>query len=246
MPPEPVLIDVRNLRFRYQSVAEFELYIEKFTCDGHSPIGVYGPGGSGKSTFGRLLAGILKPQDGTITVSLNRQTATSTALPVTYLPQLPEEIFLGLRVIPAIETILGSNHDPAGPDHFRQLLDEFKLDYRKLQERYGFELSGGELRKVALAFGFARSGAVLIFDEPTIALSPEDEAIFDRIVTQMALRKTLICISHDFELLHRHCGRMLVFKQGRILFDGPESALRNADAICHAVGLDLYFDMLMP
>ena len=160
-------------------------------------IGVVGKNGSGKSTFLRLLAGLEKPDDGSISVQRNMSIA--------YLPQTPvlrEDATIteaALQYLPA-----RPGEDAASAAYEAQTILT-QLGFTDLQQPVS-QLSGGQRMRVALAGVLCRDSDVLLLDEPTNHIDIEmAQWLEDRL---LKWRKTLIVVTHDRYLLERVFSRI--------------------------------------
>lgn len=160
-------------------------------------IGVVGKNGSGKSTFLKLLAGLEKPDDGSISVQRNMSVAY---LPQT--PQLREDATIteaALQYLPA-----RPGEDPASAAYEAQTILT-QLGFGDLQQPVS-QLSGGQRMRVALAGVLCRDSDVLLLDEPTNHIDLDmAQWLEDRL---LKWRKTLIVVTHDRYLLERAFNRI--------------------------------------
>ena len=190
-------------------------------------IGIIGLNGSGKTTFAKLINGLVKPTTGTVTVNgLDTVTDAKAALTTAgfifqnpaqqlIMPQVMEDIVFGLKAhgCDAAEAERGA----------LAALSRFGIE--ALGPRRVHELSGGELQLAAIASVSATAPAVLIFDEPVNQLDLKNRR---RVVEAIrALREDAIVISHDLPLIEDF-DRVLLFHEGRIVFDGlPAAAIAH-------------------
>jgi len=236
-----IRIIAKNLICRYENNNSFRLEIPDFDQTTDSPIGIYGLIGSGKSSLGQMIAGLIQPTDGEIRVSWEVEAEKSSPPKAVYLPQFPEKIFLGSRVSETVELIAQMN--PSIPDFttdVRELLNRFSVDYTTISERNGYELSGGELRRFALSLGIARQPDLLILDEPTIGLGKIGRAQLTEVVGEFSKSHALIVISHDFDLLAVLSKQFWIMEQGKIVFHGNFSELAADFLQREKVGLRLF------
>jgi energy-coupling factor transport system ATP-binding protein len=113
-------------------------------------------------------------------------------------------------------------------------MDCVHLDYEKYSGRSPFELSGGQMRRVAIAGVLAMKPSVLILDEPTAGLEPRGR---DRILSMLEElhardRVTIIMVSHSMEDMARLATRLIVIAEGKILADGtPREIFAQVDTL---------------
>lgn len=188
-------------------------------------IGVIGANGSGKSTFARLLNGLILPTTGQVAVDgldtrtkgreVRRQVGFVFQNPdnqIVY-PTVGEDLAFGLkgRGVAAADI----------PGKVERTLDRFGLN--GFGDRLVHELSGGERQMVALAGVMILEPAWLVLDEPTTLLDLRNtRRVMD---TVAALDQHVILVTHDLDLLAGF-DRVLVFDWGRLVTDaGPEEAI---------------------
>lgn len=110
-----------------------------------------------------------------------------------------------------------------------------------LLERSPFSLSGGQMRRVAIAGALAIDPDILILDEPTVGLDPKGkEELMNLLVElQKKTNKTVIMISHDMNIVAEYASRIIVLNHGNLVFDGNKNELFNDLALLEKYNLDL-------
>ena len=185
-------------------------------------IGVIGLNGSGKTTFARMINGLVKPSAGCVTVNGLDTVKDSTAVlsevgfifqnpqNQIILPIIREDIAFGLKnrglSKPAIEAAVDA------------VLARF--DIAALGPRRAHELSGGELQLAALCAVLVTGPKILILDEPTNQLDLKNRRLVENTIA--GLGEHTIVISHDLPLIERF-DRVILFHDGRLVADGPAS-----------------------
>jgi biotin transport system ATP-binding protein len=187
-------------------------------------IGIVGSNGSGKSSFVRLLNGLLIPEQGNVWINgLNtRQHAKTIRRQVGFVFQNPDHQI----VFPIVEEDLAF-----GLKHRAKYLNLSKLDIARtidaILKRYNLEhlrhqptylLSGGEKQLLAIASVVMMNPQIIIFDEPTTLLDLRNRNRIQQVLQE--LEQMLIVVSHDLDLLQAF-DRVLVFEAGEIVMDGP-------------------------
>jgi putative ABC transport system ATP-binding protein len=184
-------------------------------------VGLVGPSGSGKSTLLMVMAGLERPDSGTVIVAgqdLGRLDEDALAR---FRGRNVGIVFQSFHLIPtmtALENVAVPLELAGHDDAFARATHE--LDAVGLSDRvdhYPAELSGGEQQRVALARALAPNPAILVADEPTGNL---DEATGRQIIDLMFAGQrergtTLVLVTHDAALAQR-CGRMVRLRSGRI------------------------------
>jgi len=184
-------------------------------------VGVLGPNGAGKTTLLRMLAGILEPSVGTISLGGVRLEKVRRFLArwVGYLPQefgLPDDMtargyldyYARLYELPARERA----------ERVSGLLKEVGLGERG-DDKIG-NYSGGMRQRVAVARTLLRLPPVIIVDEPTVGLDPRERIRFRNLLSRLAEGRIVLFSTHVVEDVAVACERVLVLTGGRIVFDG--------------------------
>lgn len=111
----------------------------------------------------------------------------------------------------------------------------------KLWDKSPFALSGGQMRRVAIAGILALNPDILIFDEPTVGLDPvgKNELVLLLQKIQRETHKSIIMISHDMNIVARVAKRIIVMKEGNLVYDGDKYALFDDEELLHSFNLDL-------
>ena len=187
-------------------------------------VGLLGPSGSGKSTLLMTLAGLERPDAGTVRVGGHDLNALSEDALARFRGQNIGVVFQSFQLIPtmtALENVAVPLELAGRPDPFARAQAE--LEAVGLGERlahYPGQLSGGEQQRVALARALAPDPLILAADEPTGNLDSETgAAIADLIFAQQKRRSaTLVLVTHDPALAAR-CARRVSLRSGRIESD---------------------------
>lgn len=226
--------------FRYPSNPKFRLALDNLTIEFTTVLGIYGLSGSGKSTLGKIIGSVLQPTAGTFRCQVQNCSSTTSSLPdFKYLPQEPEEFFLGVKIGEAINKLLKPKTDWS----FQQFTDFLKylgLPFAQVEKRFGYELSTGQLRKAALAFGLAFPCDGIVLDEPTLGLSPAVRLQFEKLLTARLAEKAIFVISHDFNLLRSVAEKIIVMEQGQVVFQGGVEVLLSDKQLVERVGISKF------
>lgn len=196
-------------------------------------VGLIGPTGSGKSTLVQHLAGLLKPTAGRVLVDGQDLWAPGVdrrrlRLRIGLVFQYPEHQLFEETVRADIAF---------GPRNLGLTGDEVERRVRRALKRVGldaaildrspFELSGGQMRRVAMAGVLAMEPRVLILDEPTAGLDPRGRSEILTFIRDLHRRDglTVIMVSHHMDELARLARRVVVMDQGRVLMDGEAGSV---------------------
>lgn len=209
-------------------------------------VGISGPTGSGKSTLVQHMAGLLTPAAGQVLldgVPAHARTPEARARrrQVGLAFQFPEAQMFEVTVFR--EVAFGPRHLGLDADEIaarvRWALEMVGLDPDSFADRVPFALSGGEMRRVALAGILALRPRVLILDEPTAGLDPRGRAdILARLrAWQEETRATLILVSHHLDEMAGLVDRVVLLADGQVVADGSTcSILGDCDGL-RSVGL---------
>ncbi|MFY0527675.1 energy-coupling factor ABC transporter ATP-binding protein [Archangium gephyra] len=190
-------------------------------------IAVVGGNGSGKSTFARLLNGLLVPEQGQVLVEGldTRKDARAIRRKVGFVFQNPDNQI----VLPTVEEDLAF-----GLKNLKFPQADISARVTAMLRRYGLEdfrhhpahlLSGGQKQLLALSSVLVMEPRYIVFDEPTTLLDLRNKRRFAQAIHE--LPQTAIVVSHDLELL-RDFDRVLVFEAGRVVVDDAPSVALDA------------------
>ncbi len=204
-------------------------------------VGLAGHTGSGKSTLAQLICGLIAADGGEIWLNdlcltaRKKPKAALLAQNVGMVFQYPEHQLFA-------ETV--ERELAYGPENLGWPADKIKEAINGLAARLGlpadllqnspYQLSGGEKRKVALASVLIMQPPVLVLDEPFVGLDAVARQDFLHFLLnwQRENNSTIICISHDIDLLASFCQRLLVLQGGRLRLDAPaREAFRQAELL---------------
>jgi ATP-binding cassette subfamily B protein len=187
-------------------------------------LGVVGPSGGGKTTFSNLIAGLLRPATGSVTVDgepADSYSAASWATQFGLLSQEPVLLAASVRDNIAFhrEATLEEVRAAARSAGIEREIDALPDGFDSLIGEGRSSLSGGQRQRVALARCLLGSPSCLILDEPTSALDAANEALVERSLLEISSDAIVIVVSHRRALLRR-CNRFIVLEQGRVIASG--------------------------
>ncbi len=191
---------------------------------GAGMFGLLGPNGAGKTTLMRILAGLLRPTSGQAQAfghDLNTQTGKQAVKAL--LGYLPQELGLypdltAREFLDYVAILKGVTDSRAR----RQQIDEV-LEMGRLMEVAGRRLktySGGMKRRVGIAQALLGAPKLLIVDEPTVGLDPEERVRLRNLLGDVATRATVILSTHIVEDISQSCNDLAVINHGQVLFRG--------------------------
>lgn len=210
--------------FERQALQDVSVSIEKGEI-----VAIIGHTGSGKSTFVQHLNGLLKPDQGTATVDDVDITAKGAAAKearqkVGMVFQYPEHQIFAETVFEDIAfgpRNKGFNEEEVAKQ-VKEAMDFVGLDYATFAHRSPFQLSGGQMRRVAIAGVVAMNPDYLVLDEPSAGLDPRSRnAVFREILSlHQSKGIAIVLVTHSMEEAVKYADRLLVINNGRKLFDG--------------------------
>jgi len=185
-------------------------------------IGICGESGGGKSTLAKVIAGLIKPDSGKIT--LNSESGKRKSSPIQILFQNHGEVLNPFRKVQSIidEALMINGAEKNNIENERELVLDSVGFPKELYNRRGFQLSGGEQQRAALARLLAVKPDLLILDEPFSAQDVESQLnivkLFKKLNNEFNL--TMICISHDLRILRTLANKIIILKEGEIVESG--------------------------
>lgn len=234
---------MRNTPFEKAALEDIHLYIPK-----NQMVGLIGHTGSGKSSLIQLIGGLFFPDKGMIKVGsyewnhqkknlydLRRQIGLVFQYPEHQLFEetVEKDIAFGPRNFQFSEEQVSKS--------VKEAMKLVGLSYEEFADRSPFELSGGQMRRVAIAGVLAFRPRVLILDEPTAGLDPAGKKDFLNLISKLhkEWHLTTIIVSHSMDEVAKMADRLIVMNQGRIFLEGsPEEIFHQADRL-QSIGLDI-------
>ena len=245
-------LNLQNVTFTYMKGTPFEktaLHDVSLQIEKGEFVAVIGHTGSGKSTLVQHLSWLLHPDKGSVTVdgvNLNAKNAAAKKArnSVGMVFQYPEHQIFAETVYEDIA--FGPRNKGLGPDEVdravRDAMAFVGLDFDSFAKRSPFRLSGGQMRRVAIAGVIAMEPDYLILDEPSAGLDPRSrDAVFKEV---MALYKkrgiAVILVTHNMEEAARYASRLLVISGGQVILDGvPHDIFTNHKDELLAASMDV-------
>jgi ABC-2 type transport system ATP-binding protein len=194
-------------------------------------LGVLGPNGAGKTTLLRIVATVLAPDSGGVRL-LGRDPARSGGRlairrQLGYLPQEPgfHRSFTAFEFIDYVGILKEMVDTHARRAEVRRVLALVGLE--REAQRTIKKLSGGMRRRLALALALLGEPDLLVLDEPTVGLDPEQRLRFRALVSEHAEGRTVVLSTHQTEDVAALCPRVVVLAEGTIRFDGTPGELAD-------------------
>ena len=204
---------------------------------GRGVIGLLGPNGAGKSTLLRMLATVLSQDSGTIRLfGLDPAVADERLAIRRRLGYLPQEAglyrnFTAYDLVDYVAVLKEITDRPTRRDEVRRVLADVGLTdemHRRIRT-----LSGGMQRRVALAAALRGHPDLLVLDEPSAGLDPDQRLRMRAALSEVGQRGTVVLSTHQTDEVAAFCQQVLIIDHGRLLFDGTprDLARRAADRV---------------
>lgn len=232
------MIDCKSLTKQYGALKAVDNL--SFSVEPGEVLGFLGPNGAGKSTTMRIIAGFVAPTAGSVSVcgyDIESQAIQAKAL-IGYLPEgapcYPEMTPLSfLRFVADVRRIEGRRR--------ASRLDEVigLLHLESVIEQSIETLSKGFKRRVGLAQAILHDPEVLILDEPTDGLDPNQKFDVRQLIRSMAANKIVVISTHVLEEVDAVCNRAMIIARGKILADDTPRGLESQSRFHNAVTIKL-------
>lgn len=244
-------IDLQSISYTYMRGTPFEkkaLDDVSLSIAKGEIVAVIGHTGSGKSTLVQHLNGLLKPDAGRVAVdgvnlSGKNAAAKKARQLVGMVFQYPEHQIFAETVYEDIA--FGPRNrgfqEAEVDKQVKEAMVFVGLDFATFAQRSPFQLSGGQMRRVAIAGVVAMDPDYLVLDEPSAGLDPRSRnAVFKEIMALHQSRNiAIVLVTHSMEEAAKYAQRLLVINKGQVLFDGrPADIFRSHQQELVAVGMD--------
>ena len=193
-------------------------------CVGSGVFGLLGHNGAGKTTLMKALVTVLSPSAGTIHVCGfdSRKQGNEVRERIGYLPQ-ELAMYPSLSVFDFVNYMaeLKGIHDKKAVNEVLEQVEMLEFSKRKIKQ-----LSGGMKRRVGIAQALIGNPQILVVDEPTAGLDPEERVRFRGLLSRYAREgRTVLLSTHIVEDVHQLCGELAVLRKGRLFYAGTSAAL---------------------
>ncbi|MDD5921776.1 MAG: ATP-binding cassette domain-containing protein [Eubacteriales bacterium] len=229
-PADPILA-LENIYFRYAGESPDILKGASFALQEGTIAAIAGGNGSGKSTFLRIIAGVLKPEHGTYRAFGKKIRSAGELIRgkggMALLPQDPKALFHGIT---AEEEFIEMQPEAKSPEEDLSRRREREALFEKLgisgkEEVHPYDLSGGEQERLAFGKLLLLDSRVLLLDEPTKGLDPYEKRRFGKILRAFSdSGKTILLVTHDLEFAALYADSVSMLFDGRLTEPAPPDA----------------------
>ena len=223
---QPIL-DVRNLTVRYDG----RMALEEVTFHLHigERVAVIGPNGAGKSTLFKVVAGVLAPTSGTVTISGSRPAAHVC---IGYVPQRSHvdwnfPVSVADVVMMGRSAVMGAFRWPTRRDwdHVHSALATVEMS--DLAKRQIGELSGGQQQRMFIARALAQKAELMLMDEPLTGLDlPAQEGILALLDKLQKQNVTVMVATHDLDQAEKYFDRVMLLNRTLLAFGRSQDVLK--------------------
>lgn len=209
------MVEIKNLTKQYGQIKAVNDI--SFSAGENEVLGFLGPNGAGKSTTMNMIVGYLPPTSGTvlidgIDISKNPNEAKKK---IGYLPELPP-LYMDMKVIEYLRFVAGIK---AIPKSERQLQIEramSRLKITDMQNRLIKNLSKGYKQRVGFAQAILGEPKVIILDEPTVGLDPNQVLEVRELISKLKQKHTIIFSSHILQEVSAVCDKVVIINKGEV------------------------------
>lgn len=221
---EQHIIEVDNLSYSY----EHERVLENVsvTMRAGDFVGIIGPNGGGKSTFVKILLGLLKPDYGSVSLFGKPVEKFKDWHRIGYVSQHAAHMSADFP-ISINEVVSMSNSDKDAIQNAISIVGLEAYDKRLVRE-----LSGGQKQRVFIARALATNPSLLVLDEPTVGVDAESQEAFYALLHTLHEKKklTILLISHDIEVIAREVNSVICLNKN-LIYHGLPNDIINSDVI---------------
>ncbi len=207
----PQALAVSNVRYKYGKNTGALLSGIDFFAREHEIVGLIGANGCGKTTIGKIIAGLCRPFDGQIKLFGTVQSPKQLQKQVLFIMQEAEFQFFTNSVMHELQ--YGHTVTPEFEKKTEALLKSMGM--WECRNRHPFSLSGGQMQKLTLMTAYLSDKPIVILDEPTAGQDAESLDRCTSLIREMNKEKTVLIITHDLELILGACDRCIGLSGGR-------------------------------
>jgi ABC-2 type transport system ATP-binding protein len=232
------LLDIKGLTKRFGPITAVDDV--SFSVDRGEVLGFLGPNGAGKSTTMKIVTGFLSPSEGAVEVCGHDVAREPMAIKrrIGYLPE-GAPLYGDMTPMALLQFVcklrqLSTEDTRRGIDYAVEKLHISNVLYQPIET-----LSKGYKRRVGLAQAIVHDPEVLILDEPTDGLDPNQKHEVRELLTEMAGKKAVIISTHILEEVEAVCSRAIIIAKGKLVADQDPLTLQSRSRLHNAIGIRL-------
>ena len=225
-----VVLEVKKLNHSFgETIVSKDI---DFQCHKGEAIALIGPNGTGKSTIGRILAGLLKEKSGEVVLFGKHCRPKGRLGKVWYIPQDLDSQLFGEDLLDELTT--GAEVNPERKQAAEEILEALELT--PFIKQHPSTLAGGQKQRLALGVALMHEAPIIVLDEPTSGLDGTNMRNVSRMIRKLAkMGRTIIVITHDAECALACCERAIRLENGCITDDFQ---IRGAELLLDKIGYD--------
>ena len=225
-----VVLEVKKLNHSFgETIVSKDI---DFQCHKGEAIALIGPNGTGKSTIGRILAGLLKEKSGEVVLFGKHCRPKGRLGKVWYIPQDLDSQLFGEDLLDELTT--GAEVNLERKQAAEEILEALELT--PFIKQHPSTLSGGQKQRLALGVALMHEAPIIVLDEPTSGLDGTNMRNVSRMIRKLAkMGRTIIVITHDAECALACCERAIRLENGCITDDFQ---IRGAELLLDKIGYD--------
>ena len=223
----PTALAVSDVCYTYGRKAGDTLSGVSFSVREHEIVGLVGANGCGKTTIGKLIAGLYRPSGGRIMLFGKSQNPKQLQKQVLFILQEAEFQFFTGSVLHELQ--YGHAVTPEFEAKTEALLKS--MDMWDCRNRHPFSLSGGQMQRLTLMMAYLSDKPIVILDEPTAGQDAESLERCAALIREMRKEKTVLIITHDPELIAGACDRCIGLSDGHAEIEFPVHSERDLQAV---------------
>lgn len=209
------MIEIKNLTKKYGQITAVNNI--SFTAEDNQVLGFLGPNGAGKSTTMNMIVGYLPPTSGTVIIdgtdiSKNPMEAKSK---IGYLPELPP-LYMDMKVIEYLRFVAGIKKVPKEKRDLQIDRAMSRLKITDMRNRVIRNLSKGYRQRVGFAQAIIGEPKVIILDEPTVGLDPNQVLEVRELINKLKQEHTIIFSSHILQEVSAVCDKVVIINKGEV------------------------------
>ena len=234
MPAGPISIEITDLSYTYPKKETPALDRVSLRLSANTCTALVGPSGAGKSTLVNLLMRFMDATNGTLSANGVPITALSPDRwreYVALVSQRPYLFYGTVRENICLARPQASDNEfvqAATLSRVTSFIDELPRGFDTQVGEQGTQLSAGQAQRIAIARAILKNAPILILDEPTSSLDPENEALIRQSLTTLMRDRTVLVIAHRYNTIAQ-ADRIVVLENGRIVEAGTRDALTLSD-----------------
>lgn len=220
------MVEVKNLTKYYGDIKAVDDI--SFTVETGEVLGFLGPNGAGKSTTMNMITGYISSTSGTVTIDGSEilEDPKKTKAKIGYLPEIPP-LYMDMTVRKYLEFVFDLKKVKLPEkEHIDEVMRLVRITEQA--DRIIKNLSKGYRQRVGLAQALIGNPPVLILDEPTVGLDPNQIIEIRKLIKSLGKRHTVIFSSHVLSEISATCDRIIVISNGKIVADAKTDELSTA------------------